>query len=86
MLPDQVNGLAGAGADAADVAVGPGSRQRRQWVHQMLLRAQQHFHHSGTASKIAVYLERRMGIQQIGVSAAATASIGTAVIVGADIA
>ena len=58
VLPDQVNGLAGAGADAADVAVGPGGRQCRQRIYLLLIGPKEHLHHSGTTAEVPVYLER----------------------------
>ena len=49
----------------------PGGREGRQQVHAIRVALEQHFCHTGRRAKVAVYLERRVGVEQVGVGAPA---------------
>ncbi len=59
------------GAQAGDLARWPGRGQRRQQVHGAAVALQQHLGHAGGVAEVAVDLERRVGVEQVGVKAAA---------------
>ena len=78
-LPFEVHLEPAAGAQAAHRAIRPGRGKRRQQVDHVAairlaqLALQQHFRDARSGTEVAVDLERRMGVEQVGVNAAAPA-------------
>ena len=66
-LPGDVHLEAAAGAQARHATLGPGLRQRGQQLNFAVLALQQHFHDAGRAAKVAINLERRAGVKQVGI-------------------
>ena len=73
--PRQVDLEAAAQADAAHLARWPRRRQRRQQVDLAGVALRQHLDDAGGGAEVAVDLERRVGVEQVGVDAAAAAIV-----------
>ena len=77
VLPLDVHGEPAAGAQALDAAGRPGAGQRGQEMDQERAIAladvalQQHLGDAGAGAEVAVDLERRVGVEQVGIQAAA---------------
>ena len=94
VLPCHVDGDAATGTDAADgtvlPVVGQGGKEfegceGRTLTHSVFT-LYEHLDDTGTATEVTVDLEGRMGVEQVGVGAAATTGIRTAIAVGTDVA
>ncbi len=86
VLPGDVGRDPAMGAKPAHRTPRPGSRQGRQQVDGVAPALQQHFRNAGGRAEVAVNLERRMGIEQVGVGAAARAVVGPLIIDQAELA
>ena len=70
-IPLDVDGDVTARANAGDAALAPRLRQRRQDVDLAVLALQQHLDDAGRGAEVAVDLERRMRVPQVGQRAVA---------------
>ena len=87
IAPIQIDGCAGAGAEAVDMAARPGGGKGRKRRYSAVWgRLEQHFHDAGRAAEVAVDLERRVGVEKVRIGAAATTGVRALILVGTDIA
>ena len=94
VLPRHIDGDAAAGPDAADRTIFPVIRQggeefdgsERGTLTHSIFTLHQHLDDTGATAEVTIDLERRVGVEQVGVGAAATTRIRTTIAVGTDVA
>ena len=94
VLPRHIDGDAAAGPDAADGTIFPVIRQggeefdgsERGTLTHSIFTLHQHLDDTGTTAEVTIDLERRVGVEQVGVGAATTTGVRAAIAVGTDVA